>query len=195
MSAVTELPQVDVVGVGLNATDTLIPLPAYPERGSKLEYSDGQRDARRPGGDDRGGLPDLGPSHPLRGQAGRRRRGAAARADIRARGRGCAAHQGSRRREPAVAHPGGRRRRAHRALPARRAHDASARGAAPRVDRECARAARGRARHRRGHAGRKLGARRGHSRRRRSRRHLSRRRRTHRQHRLPDREPAIFPAG
>ena len=35
----TVLPQVDVVGVGLNATDTLIPLPAYPERGSKLEYS------------------------------------------------------------------------------------------------------------------------------------------------------------
>jgi sugar/nucleoside kinase (ribokinase family) len=34
-----ELPRVDLVGVGLNATDTLIPLPAYPERGSKLEYS------------------------------------------------------------------------------------------------------------------------------------------------------------
>lgn len=36
---VTEIAQVDLVGVGLNATDTLIPLPAYPERGSKLEYS------------------------------------------------------------------------------------------------------------------------------------------------------------
>jgi sugar/nucleoside kinase (ribokinase family) len=35
----TPLPQVDLVGVGLNATDTLIPLPSYPERGSKLEYS------------------------------------------------------------------------------------------------------------------------------------------------------------
>jgi len=35
----TLMPQVDLVGVGLNATDTLIPLPAYPERGSKLEYS------------------------------------------------------------------------------------------------------------------------------------------------------------
>ena len=34
-----ELPRVDLVGVGLNATDTLIPLPAYPKRGSKLEYS------------------------------------------------------------------------------------------------------------------------------------------------------------
>jgi sugar/nucleoside kinase (ribokinase family) len=34
----TQWPQVDLVGVGLNATDTLIPLPAYPERGSKLEY-------------------------------------------------------------------------------------------------------------------------------------------------------------
>jgi sulfofructose kinase len=31
---------VDVVGVGLNATDTLISLSAYPERGAKLEYSD-----------------------------------------------------------------------------------------------------------------------------------------------------------
>jgi len=34
-----EVPQVDLVGVGLNATDTLIPLPAYPERGSKIEYN------------------------------------------------------------------------------------------------------------------------------------------------------------
>ncbi len=30
---------VDLVGVGLNATDTLIPLATYPERGSKVEYS------------------------------------------------------------------------------------------------------------------------------------------------------------
>jgi len=30
---------VDLVGVGLNATDTLISLPTYPERGSKVEYS------------------------------------------------------------------------------------------------------------------------------------------------------------
>lgn len=34
-----EPPIVDVVGVGLNATDTLIPLERYPERGSKTEYS------------------------------------------------------------------------------------------------------------------------------------------------------------
>lgn len=33
-----KLSKVDLVGVGLNATDTLISLPAYPERGSKLEY-------------------------------------------------------------------------------------------------------------------------------------------------------------
>jgi sulfofructose kinase len=31
--------QVDLVGVGLNATDTVIPLPTYPVRGSKTEYS------------------------------------------------------------------------------------------------------------------------------------------------------------
>jgi sulfofructose kinase len=30
--------QVDVVGVGLNATDTLIPLACYPHRGSKVEF-------------------------------------------------------------------------------------------------------------------------------------------------------------
>jgi sulfofructose kinase len=31
--------KVDLVGVGLNATDTVIPLPTYPSRGSKTEYS------------------------------------------------------------------------------------------------------------------------------------------------------------
>ncbi|MGH9599447.1 MAG: carbohydrate kinase family protein [Terracidiphilus sp.] len=35
-----ELPMVDLVGVGLNATDTLIPLAAYPARGAKMEYSE-----------------------------------------------------------------------------------------------------------------------------------------------------------
>jgi sulfofructose kinase len=34
----TESSKVDVVGVGLNATDTLIPLAHYPERGSKVEF-------------------------------------------------------------------------------------------------------------------------------------------------------------
>jgi sulfofructose kinase len=32
------IPQVDVVGVGLNATDTLIPVQHYPQRGSKVEF-------------------------------------------------------------------------------------------------------------------------------------------------------------
>jgi sugar/nucleoside kinase (ribokinase family) len=36
---VTEFQKVDLVGVGLNATDTLIPLTEYPLRGSKMEYS------------------------------------------------------------------------------------------------------------------------------------------------------------
>jgi sulfofructose kinase len=36
----TAAAQVDVVGVGLNATDTVIPLEAHPERGSKVEYSE-----------------------------------------------------------------------------------------------------------------------------------------------------------
>src|SRR3979490_356060 len=30
--------KVDLVGVGLNATDTIIPLSTYPARGSKVEY-------------------------------------------------------------------------------------------------------------------------------------------------------------
>jgi sulfofructose kinase len=34
----TQFPIVDLVGVGLNATDTLIPLTDFPERGSKVEY-------------------------------------------------------------------------------------------------------------------------------------------------------------
>jgi sulfofructose kinase len=40
MVPMTEPSLVDLVGVGLNATDTLICLPEYPERGSKVEYSD-----------------------------------------------------------------------------------------------------------------------------------------------------------
>lgn len=35
----TAVNSVDLVGVGLNATDTLIRLPEFPQRGSKLEYS------------------------------------------------------------------------------------------------------------------------------------------------------------
>ena len=35
-----KLAKVDVVGVGLNATDTLIPLPEYPARGSKVAFRD-----------------------------------------------------------------------------------------------------------------------------------------------------------
>src|SRR5271168_1773581 len=34
-----KLSKVDLVGVGLNATDTVIPLSTYPARGSKTEYS------------------------------------------------------------------------------------------------------------------------------------------------------------
>jgi sugar/nucleoside kinase (ribokinase family) len=39
MDCMSELSLVDLVGVGLNATDTLIPLKTYPERGSKVEYA------------------------------------------------------------------------------------------------------------------------------------------------------------
>ncbi len=35
----TKASKVDLVGVGLNATDTVIPLSTYPARGSKTEYS------------------------------------------------------------------------------------------------------------------------------------------------------------
>lgn len=33
----TDIPKVDLVGIGLNAADTLIPVPHFPERGSKVE--------------------------------------------------------------------------------------------------------------------------------------------------------------
>ncbi len=33
----SEISRVDLVGVGLNATDTLLPVPQYPQRGSKVE--------------------------------------------------------------------------------------------------------------------------------------------------------------
>lgn len=39
MDLMPEVPMVDLVGVGLNATDTLIPLATFPERGAKLEYT------------------------------------------------------------------------------------------------------------------------------------------------------------
>lgn len=42
-----QLPKVDLVGVGLNATDTLITLAKFPERGSKQEYT---QESVRPGG-------------------------------------------------------------------------------------------------------------------------------------------------
>ena len=38
MRGMTAAPMVDLVGVGLNATDTLISLASYPVRGSKTEY-------------------------------------------------------------------------------------------------------------------------------------------------------------
>jgi sulfofructose kinase len=38
MIFMSNLPMVDLVGVGLNATDTVLTLPMYPVRGSKIEY-------------------------------------------------------------------------------------------------------------------------------------------------------------
>src|ERR1700688_3283549 len=42
-----DVSMVDLVGVGLNATDTLIPLASFPARGSKVEYTNA---AVMPGG-------------------------------------------------------------------------------------------------------------------------------------------------
>ena len=39
MQLMSEPSMVDLVGVGLNATDTLIPLASFPARGSKVEYN------------------------------------------------------------------------------------------------------------------------------------------------------------
>src|SRR5437899_3439504 len=38
MANPSKVPKVDIVGVGLNATDTLIPVAHYPARGSKVEF-------------------------------------------------------------------------------------------------------------------------------------------------------------
>jgi sulfofructose kinase len=38
VAIMTHSPKLDVVGVGLNATDTLIPVEHYPSRGSKIEF-------------------------------------------------------------------------------------------------------------------------------------------------------------
>ena len=38
----TNAPEVDLVGVGLNATDTLIQIDQFPDAGSKIEYSSAQ---------------------------------------------------------------------------------------------------------------------------------------------------------
>ena len=59
------VPLVDVVGVGLNATDTLIQLQHFPVRGSKTEYD---TELFQPGGQVASamvGLPDLGSPDPL----------------------------------------------------------------------------------------------------------------------------------
>ena len=37
MTALSKVERVDLVGVGLNATDTLIPVAHYPARGTKVE--------------------------------------------------------------------------------------------------------------------------------------------------------------
>jgi sulfofructose kinase len=42
MVAMPHVPKVDVVGVGLNATDTFIPVAHFPERGSKIEFRSAQ---------------------------------------------------------------------------------------------------------------------------------------------------------
>ena len=47
MTLMAETAKVDLVGVGLNAIDTLIPLVHFPSRGSKTEYTQCQHPARR----------------------------------------------------------------------------------------------------------------------------------------------------
>ena len=117
----TEWPQVDLVGVGLNATDTLIPLGDLPDRGSKVEYRNA---SVMPGGQVATTVVACQTWGLRTRYVGKLGDDDAARLHeeaFDARGRGGAADQGGRRREPAVADPGGCGRRAHRALPARRA--------------------------------------------------------------------------
>jgi len=59
---------VGVAGVGLNATDTLIPVKQFPERGSKIEIHSADRHAGWSGGIGDGGVPPMGIAHAIRGE-------------------------------------------------------------------------------------------------------------------------------
>ncbi len=66
---------VDLVGVGLNATDTIIPVPEYPERGSKVTFRSANVLPGGRGGVGGGGLRDVEIADAIRGEGGERCRG------------------------------------------------------------------------------------------------------------------------
>ena len=80
---------VDIVGVGLNATDTIIRLPHFPAFNSKVEFRVSEILPGRPGGHGRHGLRALGTEGSLR-RKDRRRSGrrAPAKRDAKVRDRG-----------------------------------------------------------------------------------------------------------
>ena len=103
----TQIPQVDVVGVGLNATDTLIPVEHYPARGSKVEF----RSARvLPGGQTATAMvacQKWGLHTRYVGKIGDDGAGALHRAEFENAGRGSALVHDTRMRQPAGLHHGG----------------------------------------------------------------------------------------
>ena len=189
MSAV---PMVDLVGVGLNATDTVIPLPSYPARGSKTEY---RTATILPGGQTATTVvacQHWGLSTRYVGRLGDDV-AAAHHREFERTGVDARIVDSPRRRQRAIPHPRRRRRRAHRPLPARRAPAPPARRPRSRLDRQRPRPPRRWLRHRSRYASRRLGPRSRRPRHRRPRRDLPRRRSPARKRRLPRSSAAIFP--
>ncbi len=66
-------PQFDVVGVGLNATDTLLVVPHFPAYAGKVPFERGDCQSRRPGGERHGGVRAAGAARQVHRRRGRRR--------------------------------------------------------------------------------------------------------------------------
>ena len=133
---------VDLVGVGLNATDTLIPLDHFPERGSKAEYAHA---SVMPGGQAATAVVACRPwgSPPATWANWEMTRRPPASPRVCPDGVDARIIPGGQCRQPAIADSRRCRRRAHGSLPSRRAPPLAARRSRPLMDRECARFAPG----------------------------------------------------
>ena len=67
------MPEFDVVGVGLNATDTLLIVPHFPAYAGKVPFRGGDAESRRAGGQRHGGLRAARPARQVHRHHRRRR--------------------------------------------------------------------------------------------------------------------------